>query len=134
MGENIGIAEQANFLRGYVNFAQALMVSTSLGAVNSQFNRHEFQLKQNIIVLLYLSTTLGCKSSTLCFIYCMDRSVNKRADNGTTPVYFAAQEGRLECLKFLIAQASLSHHILSLTYYMIALAVFVFSNCYKCCV
>ena len=30
--------------------------------------------------------------------------MNKRADNGTTPVYFAAQEGRLECLKFLIAQ------------------------------
>ena len=30
--------------------------------------------------------------------------MNKRADNGTTPVYFAAQEGRLECLKFLVAQ------------------------------
>ena len=39
-------------------------------------------------------------------VYCFHRSVNKRADNGTTPVYFAAQEGRLECLKFLIAQAS----------------------------
>ena len=34
------------------------------------------------------------------------RCVNKRADNGTTPVYFAAQEGRLECLKFLIAQVT----------------------------
>ena len=45
-----------------------------------------------------LSVVLCCHSH--CY-----RSVNKRADNGTTPVYFAAQEGRLECLKFLIAQA-----------------------------
>lgn len=32
------------------------------------------------------------------------RSVNERADNGTTPVYFAAQEGKLECLQFLAAE------------------------------
>ena len=33
-------------------------------------------------------------------------SVNKRADNGATPVYFAAQEGRLDCLQFLVTQVN----------------------------
>jgi len=33
-------------------------------------------------------------------------TVNKRADNGTTPVYFASQEGRLDCLQFLVTQAN----------------------------
>ena len=36
----------------------------------------------------------------------MYSSVNKRADNGTTPVYFAAQEGRLDCLQFLVTQVN----------------------------
>ena len=30
------------------------------------------------------------------------RAVDVRSDNGATPAYFAAQEGRLDCLKFLI--------------------------------
>lgn len=32
--------------------------------------------------------------------------MNKRADNGTTPIYFAAQEGRLDCLQFLVSQVT----------------------------
>ncbi len=36
--------------------------------------------------------------------FLLSSSVNKRADNGTTPVYFAAQEGRLDCLQFLVTQ------------------------------
>lgn len=40
-----------------------------------------------------------------CFFFQLASStVNKRADNGATPVYFAAQEGRLNCLQFLIQQ------------------------------
>ena len=41
----------------------------------------------------------------------MCSSVNARADNGTTPAYFAAQEGKLDCLKFLVLEVS---HIQSL--------------------
>ena len=31
-------------------------------------------------------------------------TVNRRAENGATPVYFTAQEGQLPCLQFLVAQ------------------------------
>lgn len=40
--------------------------------------------------------------SYICMYICS--TVNKRADNGTTPLYFASQEGRLDCLQFLITQ------------------------------
>ena len=35
-----------------------------------------------------------------CFVFCFS-SVNEPATDGTTPVYLAAQDGNLECLKYL---------------------------------
>lgn len=41
---------------------------------------------------------------TVNYLLIYNSTVNKRADNGTTPVYFAAQEGRLDCLQYLVTQ------------------------------
>lgn len=41
-----------------------------------------------------------------CYITCLNSAVNRRAENGATPVYFAAQEGQLNCMQFLISQVS----------------------------
>ena len=39
------------------------------------------------------------------YIYLICSTVNKRASNGTTPAYFASQEGRMDCLQYLVTQA-----------------------------
>ena len=98
--EGVSVSEKAQNGVTPVHLAAAKGSINCLRWMTQHDKRYCFACTCSLYNLFYVD------NNNIVMHACCPSSVNKRADNGTTPVYFAAQEGRLDCLQYLVTQAS----------------------------